>query len=386
MTRALTIYLSLWLLAGCSLLGLGALRVESVALSVQKPSNIAVYLSAANGDEPLTDLTESAFRVYENERLLDPNEIGLTLLERSVAAEHHALLLVDMGHQSEDVRQSIAQAVPAFVQQVRRSQGVTVYAFDGSTKLTLVGEFSRGESGPESGSLAQLATYRPSDISRNLHGAVLEGLEQLDARLMRVQKPVRVGALIVFARGPDLAGRVSAEQVRDALYETKHYLFTLGVGESEGEILPSFGRGAKVQTPSLDTLAIGFEQLASKVDAAVMQHYLLAYCSPSRSGQRRLRVEAAIVDPDGHELTGSAELEFDATGFGGGCDPHAVPRFVSQSPAPGQGPAAAGAQDISVRAPPAAGSTADAPSDAGGAEGEALEVAPPPDRPGYAPQ
>ena len=131
MTRVALMWLSLLLLGGCSLL-LGGLQVESVAMSAQKPSNVAVYLWAQDGDQPLTDLSETNFRVYENEQLINPDEAGVTLLDPKAAAEHHALLLVDMSAESDDTRQSIAKGVPAFVQKVRRSQGVTVYAFDGA--------------------------------------------------------------------------------------------------------------------------------------------------------------------------------------------------------------------------------------------------------------
>ena len=61
-----------------------------------------------------------------------------------------------------------------------------------------------------------------------------EAVSQLDTRLMATQKPLRVGSLVVFARGADLAGRVTEAKMREVLSETKHLLFAIGVKDAPG--------------------------------------------------------------------------------------------------------------------------------------------------------
>jgi len=390
MARALLAMVLLALLGGCSLLGLSALDVEAVGISAQQPSNVAVYLWAAHGDEPLTELSLGDFRIYENDQELSSSEIGLTLLDRTAAAEHHTLLLVDMSGSSNEQRQDIARAVAPFVARVRQAQGVTVYAFAGTATPTLVGEFPRLAGGNEPRRLPELESYLPADTSRDLHGAILEGLKQLDARLMRAQKPLRVGSLVVFTRGTDLAGRVSYDQVQTALDETRHLVFALGVGDSDDDGLSDIGRNGVVRAHAMNTIGIGFEDTATLVDANLRRYYLLSYCTPARAGRRQLRVEVTTTDREGEPIAGDVELEFNADGFGPGCDPTAPPRFVVQAPpATGGPPAPEPGSGVSVDAAPAAPSTP-APTDAepapdASAEGTD-EIAPPPDRPGYAPE
>ena len=390
MARALLATLLLALLGGCSLLGLSAIDVEAVGISAQRPSNVAVYLWAAHGDEPLTELSLGDFRIYENDQELTSSEIGLTLLDRASAAEHHTLLLVDMSGTSDELRRDIARAVAPFVARVRQSQGVTVYAFAGTANPTLVGEFPRRASDAGPSRIPDLETFRPSDTSRDLHGAILEGLKQLDARLMRAQKPLRVGTLVVFTQGKDLAGRVSFDQVQTALDAAPHLLFALGVGDSDDDGLSDIGRNGVVRAHAMNTIGIGFEDTATMVDAHLRRYYLLSYCTPARAGQRRLRVEVTTTDQEGEPIAGDVELEFNADGFGPGCDPTALPRFVVQAPpAPGMAQTSEPTPEVSVGTPSTPPPTAP-PSDAEPATDAPPEgseqIAPPPDQPGYAPE
>src|SRR5262245_33799776 len=89
--RAVGVVLLLASLPGCTLLG--GLRVDPVATSSQKPSNVALYMTVADGDKAVTGLTEASFKVYEDGQLLSPAQTQQTLLPRDVAAVHRALLL-----------------------------------------------------------------------------------------------------------------------------------------------------------------------------------------------------------------------------------------------------------------------------------------------------
>jgi hypothetical protein len=321
--------LSLALLpVGCGIFG--GLRVEPVATSVQRPSNVAVYLSVADGSEPVGDLRLDNFAIFENEQPVPTADAKLTLLDRNVAAVHHTLLLVDMsGALDDQARKSLVNGVAGFVDKLRPQQGVTVYAFDGSAALTAIGEFPRDGQAADEDALEKLEKFEPKDPSRNLHGAMLEGLKELDARLMSVKKPVRVGSLVIFTRGPDLAGRTTEDEVWNELDESGHDVFTVGIGGEGDQYLDKWGRSGAVRSQTAHTVAIAFEEAATKVDAAYDRFYLLSYCSPARAGMRHLRVEVTFTTAEGEEKKGSLEQDFDASGFGPGCDPNTPPRFVT---------------------------------------------------------
>ena len=386
MSRLILLWISAVIVGGCAALGFNKLEVESVGLSAQRPSNVAVYLWAANDGEPLTDLVESNFRVYENEQPLDPAAVGLTLLPRELAAVHHTLLLVDMSSEDAEARKRIAKGSAAFVQKVRQLQGVTVYAFDGTAHIQLIGEFPQQSEGSGPESIPALESFQPRDPSRDLYGSVVQALDQLDARLMRTQKPLRIGTLFVFTLGPDLAARVTEDQLWNALDTTRHQVFAMGVGEEDQPVLEVIGRSGMVKAQSANTIPIAFEDGALKVRSALERYYLLSYCSPSRAGQRTLRVEVSIVDREGQEVAGDVQLDFNADGFGPGCDPKAPPRFVVQPP--GGSDASSERSGVSVGTPATAEAASPnsepeaAPPDTGD---ETQEIVPPPDKPGYAP-
>ena len=112
---------SMWGLALASLTALassgcmGGLRVETVATSVQKPSNVAVYVAVSKGPgkDPALGLSERSFHVSEDGQALSPEQSQQVLLPRDMAAVHRALLLVDMSGPVTvgDTRQTIAMAV-----------------------------------------------------------------------------------------------------------------------------------------------------------------------------------------------------------------------------------------------------------------------------------
>lgn len=378
--------LVLWSYAafGCSLLR--GVEVESVATSVQKPSNVALYLSVRDGKNPVSSLMVENFKVFENEQLVPADQSQLTLLNRDLAAVHHTLVLVDMSQIKDDEPKRLAaRAVAGFVSRTRAEQSVTVYAFDGSPDLALMGEFPRAAGAAEPvDELAPLRTYTLRDPSRNLYGAVVEGLKQLDARLAQAQKPVRIGTLVVFTRGPDVAGRASEEQVRELMENSPHHVVSIGVGQTDGDYyLDDIGRAGVIRAQDANSIGVALEEAATKVSSLNEMYYLVSYCSPARAGARRLRLEVTFSTPEGEEKTGDLEQDFDANGFGPGCDPTTTPRFVISTgqevpavtvPESTPAPAAPGAPKAQPATAP------EAPPDA---EGD--EIVPPPSKPGYAP-
>jgi hypothetical protein len=342
--RALLIVFAAWLELGCAFFA--STKVEHVASSVDKPSNVAFYVAVSDKGEPVPDLLAGNFKIFENDQQVASEQVGLALLDRGVAAQHRLLLLLDLGGApSEELKSELAAAVSGFLDKVRPTQSVTVYAFDGGQSLRLIGEFPQSvETGAD---LSAIASYTPSDPSRNLNGAVESAVDQLKRRISQGGKPVRVGTLVVLARGPDVAARIPSEQLSEKLDTLESDLFSIGIGAKAEPFVEDLGRDGVVLAQSEQTLGIAFDEMGTKVVKAAQRYYLISYCSPSRAGVRRTRLEVHFTTLEGDEKTASIERDFDSTGFGPGCDPNAVPRFLHGTLEPGSGPEPAAAKQPS---------------------------------------
>jgi hypothetical protein len=337
-----------------------SVELETLGVSAERPSHVSVYLSARVEDQPLADLDPKSFRVFEEGKPIDPEQSQQVLLDPKLVAEYRTLLLVDLSGQEDGGRQALGHAVAGFVGKVTESQTVTVYGFAGDPKPVLVGDFPRSRPPRPEDVEAAVRRFAARDSSRDLGGALVAGSKELDARLMQNQKPFRIGTLVVYARGPDLAGRVDAAKVWDALDKSKHQMVAVGLGD--GAYVKRWGRSGLFTAQSVDDLGPVFDEAAERVLALERSHYLVSYCSPSRSGRRTFRVEVTTTAGGGEEKQGHVQEEFDATGFGPGCNSGQPPRFA---------PAAT---------PPSAGRLDQAPHAGDRSKGE---IVPPPDTPDY---
>jgi hypothetical protein len=270
-----------------------------------------------------------------------------------------------------------AKAAQNFVQKVAPRQPVMVFAFDGGTNLVPIAALPRGN---QAVTMAALEHFTPRDPSRNLNGAVIAGLGKLDAALSQSGKPVRVGTLVVFASGPDLAGRIERDAVHDKVWQSEHDVIGIGIGLGEqADAIESLSRRGLVRAQAADTLPIAFEEAADKALEELQKHYLVSYCSPARAGSRRLRLEVTYTNKQGEEHHGDFEVDFSAKGFGPGCNPQVTPRFTYRpKPTPESEPAAADDKAGDVK--PSQGKPADSRERD---PGDDAPVAPP-DQSGYA--
>ena len=384
--RAIWPLLILPLAAGCGLFK--QLEVDSPGNWVQKPSNVAVALSVSDGDTPITDLTEQSFAIYENEQLVSTDDSKQVLLDRELAAHFRTLLLVDMSSaKDEATRTRVARGVASFVEAVRKTQAVSVYAFDGSADLAAIGEFARGEEGPKE--LPALAGYASRDPSRNLNGAVKRGLDELGARLMTQQKSVRIGTLVVVTAGPDKAGRQSAEQLQQAVDGSPYQILVVAVGNENAYDVSAISRSGTLWAPSLAGLGPTLADAASKVGDLMERHYLLSYCSPARAGVRRVRIEVTRIGTEGDERKGNIEFEIDSTGFGPGCDSSTPPKAGAAAGAKDDPSGGDGKKPDDKPNEATAGDRKNGDKKSGDKKGDGKqggdEFVPPPNKPGYAP-
>lgn len=332
-----------WLFSLLPLTGCGVFRhvtVEPIATTFQRPSNVGAYVSVMDGETPLTELEPSAFRVYENDQLVPSDQTQLTLLDTSLVAAHQVVLLVDMSAaKTPESRTLAAKAALNFVQKVAPREAVSVFAFDGGENLVPIAMLPRGNMPV---SMAALESFTPRDPSRNLNGAVIAGLGKLATALNQSGKIVRTGTLVVYASGPDVAGRVDGDKAHDLIWESPYDVLAIGVAD-QADAIESLARRGLVRAQAANTLPIAFEEAASLTLEQLEKHYLVSYCSPARAGARRLRLEVSYTNKDGEEHHGDFETDFSARGFGPGCNPQTTPRFtlapkgdVAPAPAPAE--------------------------------------------------
>jgi hypothetical protein len=229
---------------------------------------------------------------------------------------------------------------------------VAVFAFDGSPQLHPISAFT-STSGAKVG-IAELKNFKPSDPSTNLNGAVVEGLHELDHALSQAEHPMRFGTLVVFTDGTDRANRVPRDDMLKAVRDSEHQIFAIGLGtEIKESEIKDIGKSGTAMASDKTKVVQAFDAIGQKIEAATKSYYLLSYCSPSRAGKHEVRIKA-IVEGDGSTVTASADAsangsgasadanaqtkstgeksgsmtqDFDATGFGPGCDPNTPPRF-----------------------------------------------------------
>lgn len=303
------------LAAGCSA-GLKLTRIEAAS---NKPSNVAVFFAVDKDKEPVADLLASDFHIYEDDRLVSVDESRQTIVNPQIAAAHYTLLLVDMSASvsASDQMHDISAAAIQFVGQVGKNQRVGVYAFDGSKNLYEISPFSPTEQQTAQG-LNSLDTFQSRDPSTNLNGAVVQALTQLDKSVHLADVPLKFGTLVVFTDGTDRANRVPLQEMIDAVEASPDAVYAIGVGnEIDDSTLSRIGKSGYIRVEDSSAAAAAFNEIGERIVRYTQRYYLLSYCSPSRAGLHRVTIEA---DSDGSR--GRLDYDFNADGYGPGCDPN----------------------------------------------------------------
>ncbi|HVY49390.1 MAG TPA: hypothetical protein VHB21_26040 [Minicystis sp.] len=316
-------------LLGGGLLGCGGgLAVTKVASVRAAPSNLAVLVSVERDGKPVTGLEAQQFTIFEDGAPLSAADTHVSLQPVAESAVTHTLVLVDRS--SAGVRALSGDALVAAVEPLVARAGklgqVAVAAYDGDDAIHPIVPFTDDASKVD---LSPLAAYQAKDASTNLYGAVLAGLDAVDKSLADEALPLRFGALVLVAAGPDLAARKSRDDVTRALDDARFAnvdVLAVGVGPAAAEAkVDDLGRTkAKVAGAALP-LTAAVEQTAHALESRWKSYYLLSYCTPARAGEHKVRVE---VHPPSGAPTGSIEYAFKADGMGPGCDATVPPKFV----------------------------------------------------------
>ncbi|HEX4517911.1 MAG TPA: VWA domain-containing protein [Polyangiaceae bacterium] len=314
------------LLIGCG----GGLKLTAIRATNNKPSNVVVYFKVQNGKDPVGGLTADSFKIYEDGDLVSQYESKQTILNPEVAASHYTLLLVDMSGSITDsgAVDTLVDAAGSFAERIegQKQQKVAVYAFGGEEHLHGIVPFTTA--GGAKAAVKSLAGYKPADPSTNLNGAIIEGLQELDKALNAAPNPLRFGTLVIFTDGSDRARRVKWDDVQKALDATPYQVFAIGLGaELQDAELDRIGKDGTAKAADKAQVVKAFDDIATRIEAQTKAYYLLSYCSPARAGKHELTVDAHAKLANGDDASGHLKDQFDATGFGVGCDPNQRPNF-----------------------------------------------------------
>jgi hypothetical protein len=261
------------------------------------------------------------------------HESKQVILNPEVSVSHYTMLLVDMsGSVAESgAIDSVVDAAAAFTERVEKTQKVGVYAFDGCDRLHPIAAFQ--DKGGATAAVRSLKNYKPDDPSTNLHGSLIKGINELDTSLSHAEHPVRFGTLVVFSDGTDRAARVPRKEMDEAIEkavdEKKYEVFAIALGsEMQESELKRIGKAGTAKAENKEEVVKAFEKIAQKIEATTKSYYLLSYCSPSRAGKHKVKIEATWKGEDGKSnKSGAFESEFDASGFTHGSDPKTPPNF-----------------------------------------------------------
>jgi hypothetical protein len=311
----------------------GNINVQPVAVSTQKPGNVAMYVAVSQHGSALIGLDKQSFAVFENGVRLDNDQVQLTLLPTTTSAARRIALLVDMSRTfTPEDRKALTDALRPFIVKLRQREPVSLYAFDGSEKAHFVADYprdARAEPDEKDTSLDRLLAFSRRDSSSSMYSAIMDSSDRLNTELAAEGRPIQSGTVVVIALNPDLAGRVDDYKLRNFIEASPHHFFLMTVGTwAQSKNVSFIGKNGEAQAASVGTMGTPLDTVAGQVDDDYFRDYLVSYCSPSRAGTREVRLQVTTVDSEGKKNEGSYQTEFDATGFGPGCNPLAPPRFV----------------------------------------------------------
>ena len=151
----------------------------------------------------------------------------------------------------------------------------------------------------------------------------MQALDKLKAGLKQAKVPLHFGTLVVFTDGTDRAARVPLQQTLDAVNASEDAVFAIGVGnEIDDATLSRIGKDGYIRVENSATLNDAFKQIGDRIVRYTRRYYLLSYCSPARAGKHTVTVEAVTK-----KSRGKVSYDFDAAGFGPGCDATKPPPF-----------------------------------------------------------
>lgn len=304
--------------------------VELIEANSELPSKIRLFFKVDLGkDLQFTTLEPSAFEIYEDGSKISTLESQAQIQREPGDFLYSSVLMLDLSGSilnNADLPR-LKEAATTFIERTMPQQGeslfgtreMAVFWFDGEQSIHPLVDFTSERDTLISG-IESIDADISSDVSTNLNGAVIQGLSEMDTRLQEIAEDSDMaiaGSMVLFTDGTDQAGYVPTATAEDSVANAskEHAIFTIGLGgEIDQEVLQIFGKdGFELAEDSLQ-LNDSFLAVAKRLEAASNSFYVLEYCSPKRSGEHSLELQATYEDK-----FGSFETDFSAEGFSGGC-------------------------------------------------------------------
>ena len=304
------------LLTAC---GGGCPEVHRIDASTDEPALVRILFSVQCEHEPVTTITADDVTLFEGGAEVSRSEAQWSLDPHSAVLEPYTLLLIDVSDSIIDggTLATAREVATEFVQTLtERNQQVSVAIFDGSVDIRTVVDFT-DDLTELMDAIDSIDADDQLDGSTNLNGAILQGLEILDAVVTPDVEAelLSIANLAIFTDGTDRAGRETDTAARNAVNASDHQVFVVGlVGEDAVEDLEELAKDGFFQATASGDLFASFEDLADSLVAEVNKFYLLTYCSPLRKPRTTLKVEVQH-----EERRDSISFTYPTKGFGAGC-------------------------------------------------------------------
>lgn len=291
------------------------------------PANVTLFFKADYSDgSAISDLSIGDITILEDNETISSFEADRDFLRDPEKFTFSTVLLLDLSGSvlEGDALTTLKSSAKKFVLDIVPKTGaeateMAIFWFDGETNLHLLQDFTRSQELLLQ-SIEEISPGMSQDNSTNLHGAVVQGLDLLEARLASVQgtgDALAAGSLLLFTDGKDRASRVTETTVLDRIKDRMENVTMLSIGlggEIDASTLEKLGPTGFALADDINDLQETFELSAGKVKAEANSFYIFQYCSPKRAGTFNLRIEA-----NKNEASGSLESTFSAERFTGGC-------------------------------------------------------------------
>ena len=298
----------------------GCLQIDLVQTMVDPSSAIALTIEArGNAGTPRPDLTAEDFEILEDGSLLAPSETQQALVYDEGLFAPITVVMVDISGsvQEGNTLSHVQDAIRLYAAGVMGEQNdsgtqMAVYTFDGSAEPQQLVAFTTDYDELQNGidQLTTACTQQDCDPSRNLHGAIVSGLDILDARTCASDR-LGIGSFVLFTNGPDQAARVERRAATQRSRDTQHQVYTIGLGSAvETSFLQRISTHGAEKVSEAGDLSEAFVQTADTVSGMFQSTYALVYCSPKRSGIHDVKVRASQAG-----ARGTTTFEIDAGSF-----------------------------------------------------------------------
>ena len=313
------------------------LQLTKLQSATSPPANVAVSLTVHDQQgSPVSGLTAKNFAVLQDGKRVPRGKARLRVVNAGREIHRHTLVLVDMGDSvvAEDGGARLANLVSDFVAELEAHQKVAVYAFDSQGRIQRIRRFINSDQGRKG--LFTLLSVRTASAQseggeKDVYRVLGDAVGILQRQLRNARLPDAFGTLVLLSAGADQAERKQRRQLLRDMAATGLAVYAVAVGE-EGDagLLSKIASEGYIHVGELAQAKAAFSEVSKRMTEWSKSHYVISYCSPSRSGthENRLRVTYG-------ELEQELEYPVDATGFRGGCRGKRVPNLVREESAEG---------------------------------------------------